>query len=246
MQRIGIREPMPAGMVHRPRGGDDILIMAFHGDACIDGDAVIPGPSARAWPRRAPHRYGDPWRPWMHSWLHVRSDTFASALGREGVPLDRPIPGFRPEPFEHLLRLLHAECAGHVRPDPAVVTDLLQVLARLLRRCATPAMGGPMTPEISLLCQEMHAHPGASWNVPRMARMCGMSESRFAHRFRATMGTPPVEYLIRLRLHRARQLLAEPERPIHLIAAEVGYTDTPHFYRIFKQRFGMAPGMMRR
>jgi AraC-like DNA-binding protein len=244
VRRIGIREGMPAGMVDRREGTDDILVMAFPGGVRLDG-VLHPGPVARVWPRRTRHHYGDPRRPWSHSWLHVRSEAFAAALVRDGVPLDRPIAGFPTEPFEHLLRLLHAECAGHPRPDLAIVLDLLQVLVRLLRRGADAGPAERMPAVLGLLCQELHARPGAPWDVARMAGRCGWSASRFAHRFRAALGVPPLEYLIRLRLHRARELLAERDRPVHAIAAEVGYRDLPHFSRLFRRRFGLPPGRLR-
>jgi AraC-like DNA-binding protein len=246
IRRIGIRELMPPGMVDRPRGTDDILMMVFHGDACIGSRTVQPGPSMRIWPRRASHLYGDPRRPWMHSWLHLQGQEFESALVRERIPLDQPISSFAPEPFEHVLRLLHVECGGRAIPDAEIVYELTRVLIRLTRRCTSGPGGTALHPALSRLCLELHQSPGAPWSILRMARMCGWSASRFAHRFKTALGVPPLEYLIRLRLHRARERLVECDRPIHAIAGEVGYPDLPHFSRIFKARFGLSPGRVRR
>ncbi|MBN8526501.1 MAG: helix-turn-helix domain-containing protein [Planctomycetes bacterium] len=241
VHRLGVREPMPAGLVDRPRGSDDVLVMVFHGETAIDGGPVQAGPFARVWPPRTPHRYGHPGRPWSHSWIHVRGAGFATDVARAGVPLDRAVAGFQPEPFEHLLRLIHAECAGRPRPDLAIVLDLLRILVRMLRRDEVEGPDGAIPPALSRLCQELHGRPGAHWDIPRMARLCGWSESRFSHRFRAALGVPPLEYLIQLRLRRARELLNEPGKRVHAVAAEVGYHDLPHFCRIFKQRFGASP-----
>jgi AraC-like DNA-binding protein len=246
IRRIGVRELMPPGMVDRPRGTDDVLMMVFHGDVRFGPQPAQPGPSVRVWPRHTAQRYGDPRRPWMHSWLHIQGAEFESALLRMRIPLDRPMAAFAPEPFEHALRLLHGECAGRATPDPEIVFGLTRVLLRLLRRAADGSAGAATPPALSHLCQELHRNPGAPWSVQRMASACGWSASRFAHRFRTVLGVPPLEYLIRLRLHRARERLTECDRPVHEIAREVGYADLPHFSRLFKARFGLSPRGIRR
>ena len=53
--------------------------------------------------------------------------------------------------------------------------------------------------------------------------MAGFSPSHFSARFRAATGFSVLEYLKRLRMARARQLLIVTENSIAEIAASVGY-----------------------
>lgn len=56
------------------------------------------------------------------------------------------------------------------------------------------------------------------------------------------------EYVRRLRLVHAGELLRDPNegrKSIIEIAYEVGFNDLSHFYRLFKQQHGMAPGAYR-
>jgi AraC-like DNA-binding protein len=44
-----------------------------------------------------------------------------------------------------------------------------------------------------------------------------------------------------IRLQKATNLLLESSKTISEIVEEVGYTDDSHFYKIFKQNYGMTP-----
>lgn len=72
---------------------------------------------------------------------------------------------------------------------------------------------------------------------------------RSLHYAFAAAGTSFVEQLMRARLTRARELLADPrlrDLPVIEIAARCGFTDPSHFARRFRRRFGVAPQTFRR
>ena len=58
-----------------------------------------------------------------------------------------------------------------------------------------------------LTLQLIHAQPGKSWTVDRLAGEVGMSRSRFAERFSALVGQGPMAYLAEWRLQKALALL---------------------------------------
>ena len=67
---------------------------------------------------------------------------------------------------------------------------------------------------------------------------------RSLHYAFAAAGTTFVEELMRIRLQRARELLADGrtrELPIAEIAARCGFTDPSHFARRFRRRFDCTP-----
>ena len=69
--------------------------------------------------------------------------------------------------------------------------------------------------------------------VPELATMAGFSPSHFSARFRSATGFSVTEYVKRLRMARARQLLIVTESSIAEIAASVGYPDPFYFSRQF-------------
>jgi LacI family transcriptional regulator len=72
-----------------------------------------------------------------------------------------------------------------------------------------------------------------------------MSRSTLDRRFRENLGYSPKDEILRVRLNRAKQLLAETELPLTLIAEKVGLEHVEHFSRIFKNRVGMTPSAFR-
>jgi hypothetical protein len=52
------------------------------------------------------------------------------------------------------------------------------------------------------------------WTVSSLARLCGVSRSTFAARFRAIVGTGPIEYLLHWRMALAKDELSRGTRSI--------------------------------
>ncbi len=74
-----------------------------------------------------------------------------------------------------------------------------------------------------------------------MARVIHLSEDRFNHLFKESMGMAPLQYVNEVRLKKAMNLLKKKEGTVAEIAAMVGYTDYNHFGRQFRKMFGATP-----
>lgn len=68
-----------------------------------------------------------------------------------------------------------------------------------------------------------------------------MGRSTLNRIFRQATGETPIQYLRKIRLIRARNLLAIGGKSVHTAATEVGYRSASHFSRDFSQLFGIAP-----
>jgi AraC family transcriptional regulator len=83
----------------------------------------------------------------------------------------------------------------------------------------------------------------------RLAELAGtanLSSSRFSHFFKTQTGLSPGEYLRRLRMEKARHLLATTLLRIKEIMAIAGYNSKSHFVRHFRRSFGLAPSEYRK
>jgi LacI family transcriptional regulator len=72
-----------------------------------------------------------------------------------------------------------------------------------------------------------------------------MSRSTMDRRFIRILGYSPKDEILRVRLNRAKQLLAETDLSLARIAEKVGLEHVEHFSRIFKNRVGMTPSDFR-
>lgn len=81
--------------------------------------------------------------------------------------------------------------------------------------------------------------------VGRAASVVGMSESQFMKFFKRATGMTFIDYLTRIRLHKAHQVLTESTLSVAEVAYSVGFSDQSYFTKRFREVFGMPPRELR-
>ena len=84
-------------------------------------------------------------------------------------------------------------------------------------------------------------YSNANLMLQDVAKAVNMSKSRFSTVFSQTTGQSFTEYLIYLRLSKAKELLKSSNLKSSQIATEIGYNDSHYFSYIFKKNIGMTP-----
>ena len=96
----------------------------------------------------------------------------------------------------------------------------------------------------ALTCIDEHFMEPLS--VDDLAAAAGLQRSRFAERFKAWSGRPPMAFLRRYRIDRAAELLdQETDRSLASIADACGFADAFSFSKAFKAELGMSPSAYR-
>ena len=78
-----------------------------------------------------------------------------------------------------------------------------------------------------------------------LSKQLGYSMPYLSGRFKAETGMGFKEYLIKIRIDEACRLLANTNKKISDISADVGYSDTNFFYATFRRVVGQSPGEFR-
>ena len=184
-------------------------------------------------------------QPWKYVWLEFDGLRAAEYLEEAGLSASQPI--YRPE---------SAACARQVQDIMLYITEhpkasalhltgyLCLFLDALIQ--TSSVRRGPR--EVRL--QDFYIQEAVSYmelnyrrelTVEEIANACQLNRSYFSKLFKKKKGCPPQEFLIRLRLSRAAELLRTTKVSIGDISVSCGYPNQLHFSRAFKQRYGVSP-----
>ena len=83
-------------------------------------------------------------------------------------------------------------------------------------------------------------------DVQHLADSANMSVSAFHKAFKAVTADPSLQYLKKIRLARARDLIVQKNMKAYLAADAVGYESPSQFSREFKRHFGQSPAEIMR
>ncbi|MDX9680084.1 AraC family transcriptional regulator [Pseudomonas protegens] len=144
---------------------------------------------------------------------------------------------------ERLLRCLHDPLECKVM-GPSRVRELLFAALRGSQADALRALveqQGQFA-RVAASLNHLHEHYTEPLNVETLARCANMSTSTFHEHFKRSTLLSPVQYLKRLRLLKAQQLLLGEGLGVAQVAHRVGYQSTSQFSREYKRYFERNPG----
>ena len=74
-----------------------------------------------------------------------------------------------------------------------------------------------------------------------LAKQCRISEVYFRRIFTSCYNMTPRQFLIDIRINKAKQLLSEGALKINAVAVKCGFSNQYHFCRVFKEKTGLTP-----
>ncbi len=125
----------------------------------------------------------------------------------------------------------------------AYCQELLCRMSRGLKREGAAMV--PHTAEVEEAVRLFHTRFHQPFSVEAYAASCNMSACWFTRQFRRQMGVSPQQYLIEIRMGKAKELLTHRAN-IGEVGALVGYQDPLYFSRMFKKYTGYSPKEYRR
>ena len=93
---------------------------------------------------------------------------------------------------------------------------------------------------------QVHRQPGHDWTIDTAAAAASMSRSGFARRFKELLEMSFFDYLTRLRMRNARELLVTTRVPVADVGERVGYSSELSFVKAFRKLHGMTPRAWRK
>ena len=100
--------------------------------------------------------------------------------------------------------------------------------------------------QINTIVNRLMADVAQPLVAAQVAAGLGMSESRFSRFFKRATGNTFTDFVNRVRIHRACQLLMESARPVGHVCFDVGFNNLANFNRRFLAIKGLTPTEFRR
>ncbi len=115
-------------------------------------------------------------------------------------------------------------------------------------RCCSQTQTSEQRPlmQMGRLLSYMEEHYHEPVTIRQLTKVAGMSESALMRSFRRMVNHSPMDYLIRLRVARACDLLQHGDMRVTEVAYECGFNDSNYFSRQFRRVMGQTPREYRR
>ncbi len=268
--QIGAAEPLRVRMLSDPRGvhdfpGMDRVIVSVHVGRAVQVACARGGESHRG---RAVHGDIDIIPRGMASrWVNEDVDTvFVMSLApdvlREAlqdacgdsqrVQISNRFQ-VRDTQLEHLAWALKAEMemgypSGRLFLEgmaTAIAAQLIQRHSSLNRQPRLP--GGGLPPNrLKQVLSYIEENLATEISLEDIAQVAGVSISHCKAQFRKSVGMPAHQYMIRRRVERATEMLAQGKLPISQIALEAGFAHQSHLARHMRRLLGITPKALQR
>ncbi|HHW93481.1 MAG TPA: response regulator [Clostridiaceae bacterium] len=121
-------------------------------------------------------------------------------------------------------------------------TDLIK-LTRVLDDLASEHMESPLPEDLMIrnVISFMEHNLDRDIRLSHLADIGFVTPNYLCRRFKELTNSSPMEYLTRLRLEKAKNLLQDPSYSVEVIAQKAGYNSRRSFSRAFNREYGLSP-----
>jgi AraC family transcriptional regulator len=106
--------------------------------------------------------------------------------------------------------------------------------------------GGLTARQVRIVTEYMDAHLTDKITISELAALLDLTRFHFIRTFKQATGTPPHQFMIRRRVDRAKELLADSRSSVAEVAERTGFGSPIQLTRAFRRVLGTTPSAVRR
>ncbi len=187
--------------------------------------------------------------PLVHDWMHFKGN-ITPFLRQFDLSLDTVYTPANTAFITPIVREIETEFLSDKENRDRVMDlkfeELLLKLSRSVKKQTDEYIDKTTATRLRELRGEIFVNYSDKWTTESMAKKAGFSQSRFYAVYKALFGVSPVNDLINVRLNKGKSYLTMTKKSIEEIAELLGYDNTTHFIRQFKDRVGVSPTKFRK
>lgn len=144
--------------------------------------------------------------------------------------------------IENRLKDMHRlSLGGNLQADPEIKSTFYSLMASF----CTDIRQSPNNPAIYRRIEKatdfIYENYDQKIGIEDLAELCGISKEYFIRAFKSRTGTPPGQFIINVRMNKAKEMLMAGNRKIREIALLTGFKDEFYFSKLFKRQVGICP-----
>lgn len=180
---------------------------------------------------------------WTIRWVGVDGRCIAPVLASLGITKSAPV--FRPREHRAMSALIDELCDSGYDSSLATQCRFQALLYRLFAALLSDAAREPISDPIRAALDIIKYNYNNDLNVKALADSLFLDSAYFSRLFKKRVGLSPKQYILQMRLDKAKDLLASTNYSVKEIAATVGYSDPLYFSRLFCASESMTPSRWR-
>ncbi len=187
----------------------------------------------------------DETHPWKYVWIEFDGLRASESLRYAGLTAAQPIYRADDEAQSNRVRDLMLYIADHSEAPAIHLIGYLYLFVDALMQSSATRVSAQENQLKDFYIQEavnyIEQNYQRNLTVEEVADACRLNRSYFSKLFKDNVGCPPQEFLIRVRLAKAMELMCSSNAAIGEIAVRCGYSNQFHFSRAFKKHYGIPP-----
>jgi len=234
-------------LIHTVFAGEGVFTIRGRTYRCSVGDTFV------IFPGELFSYVADTEQPWHYAWVAFVGRSVGTTLAALGItPENAVVPG-ESGGMRHLYRRLRSsfQQSGYpVLADMEAGGWLRLLLGRLgqanrQRLTEKPAAESEIERQIGRAIRYLELQYTQPVSIEALAQSLGYHRTYLCKMFKQSTGVAPMQYLFKIRMERAKQLLGT-SMTIDQVASSVGFNDALYFSKQFRKWCGMAPSAYRR
>ncbi|MBR5507610.1 MAG: helix-turn-helix domain-containing protein [Clostridia bacterium] len=186
-------------------------------------------------------------------WIHFSGKETENLLKRLNLSTENIYKISQPDNLSKLITEMITEIQAKNKFYIESASLMLQNILLYVAKNSTPSYSTQATPEninnydikvpsdVAKIITYFNEHYNETLEINEIAEQLRISHCRFIQLFKKFDSVTPKQYIINLRIRKAKELLVNSTLSINEIASEVGYPNALYFSRIFKKNTGLSP-----
>lgn len=147
--------------------------------------------------------------------------------------------------FEELIMLHNDQKIYTVLREKAVMTEIIAYFLESANIEDFKVSKFALLEEINSVVKYIESHISENLTVETLAERFHFHPNYFTRIFKKYMGLPPIQYINKMKIERAKYLLKTTSMQVNEIAVKTGFSDVYYFSKFFKGFTGYSPSDFR-